>query len=138
MERPQIKVGVATVVRKDGKVLSYQRHSDNGDGTWGMPGGHLEYGESFEECARREALEEAGIELGHMQFVAATSDLIGENHYVTIFMVADYLSGSVEWKEPDQGGVWQWFTWEELPQPLFAPIVSLINQGYHPFHSYTF
>lgn len=51
------------------------------------PGGHLEYGESFAECAKREVLEETGLEVGNVKFLAATNDVFGEGkHYVTIFV----------------------------------------------------
>ncbi len=55
MERP--KVGVGVIVVKEGKVLLLQRKNSHGSGTWCFPGGHLEYGESLEECAKREVLE---------------------------------------------------------------------------------
>ena len=32
-------------------------------GTWVLPGGHIDVGETFEECAVREILEETGIEI---------------------------------------------------------------------------
>jgi ADP-ribose pyrophosphatase YjhB (NUDIX family) len=58
-ERP--KVGVAAIIIKDGKVLLGKRKSAHGQGTWNFPGGHLEYGESWQDCAKRETMEEAGI-----------------------------------------------------------------------------
>lgn len=51
------------------------------------PGGHLEYGESFAECAKREVLEETGLEVGNVEFLVATNDVFGEGkHYVTVFV----------------------------------------------------
>lgn len=51
------------------------------------PGGHLEYGESFAECAKREVLEETGLEVGEIKFLVATNDVFGEGkHYVTVFV----------------------------------------------------
>lgn len=59
-------------------------------GTWALPGGHLEFQETFQECAARELFEETGIKiLPHaFWFLAAISTkFVEENkHYVTIFM----------------------------------------------------
>ena len=52
MDRP--KVGVGVIVVKEGKVLLQRRRGAHGEGTWGFPGGHLEFKESWEECAKRE------------------------------------------------------------------------------------
>ena len=47
------KVGVGVMVLKDGKVLLTRRKGSHGAGEYSFPGGHLEYMESFEDCARR-------------------------------------------------------------------------------------
>lgn len=69
------------------------RKGSHGAGDWALPGGHLEYGESFEECAARETLEETGLVLNDISFAWATSALIANDagnllHYCTIFMQA--------------------------------------------------
>ncbi|RLC15632.1 MAG: DNA mismatch repair protein MutT, partial [Deltaproteobacteria bacterium] len=51
-------IGVAAIVIKDKKVLLGKRKNAHGAGTWAFPGGHLEYKESIEECAKREVFEE--------------------------------------------------------------------------------
>lgn len=62
------------------------------------PGGHLEYGESFAECAKREVLEETGLKVGNIKFLVATNDIFGEGkHYVTIFVTCTIVG---EEKEP--------------------------------------
>lgn len=50
------------------------------------PGGHLEYSESFADCAAREALEETGLEIGDIKFLTATNDIMEGKHYVTIYV----------------------------------------------------
>jgi 8-oxo-dGTP diphosphatase len=56
-----------------------------------LPGGHLEVGESFEACAKREVFEETGIVLDEREidFLTTTNDVFSdERHYVTVFVVA--------------------------------------------------
>jgi ADP-ribose pyrophosphatase YjhB (NUDIX family) len=59
-------------------------------GTWALPGGHLEFGESFETCAEREVLEETGLKISDVRFLTAVNSVMGDEnkHYVTIFMGA--------------------------------------------------
>ncbi len=52
---------VTTLIEDEHGRLLWQRRSDFG--WWGLPGGLLEIGETFQECARREAREETGLEV---------------------------------------------------------------------------
>lgn len=132
MQRPMVGIGV--IVRKDNKVLLGKRKNSHGHGTWQFPGGHLEFGEEPEECARREVKEEAGIDIKNIKKAAFTNDIFGEDkHYVTLFLVCDYASGEVKVMEPDKCEKWDWFCWSEMPKPRFLPIDNLLKQGYKPF-----
>ncbi|NOZ30825.1 MAG: NUDIX domain-containing protein, partial [Crenarchaeota archaeon] len=55
-------VGVGALVIRDGKILLVKRKYPPGKGRWSIPGGHVEVNESILEAARRELLEETGIE----------------------------------------------------------------------------
>ncbi|KKP59581.1 MAG: hypothetical protein UR53_C0001G0081 [Candidatus Magasanikbacteria bacterium GW2011_GWC2_34_16] len=129
------KVGVGVIVKKDGKVLMQKRKGAHGFGTWCFPGGHMEFGESLEETARRETIEELGIEITNIWVGPYTNDVhTGEGkHYVTLFVVSDYASGDPKIMEPDKTEFFDWFDWEEMPRPLFLPIINLLEQGYNPF-----
>ena len=48
------------IIDKKGRVLLQKRTDNN---KWGLPGGSLELGESFEEAAIREAYEEVGLKV---------------------------------------------------------------------------
>lgn len=133
---PHVRVGLATIVIKDNKILLGKRKSKHGQGTWGFPGGHLEFNESLEDCARRETMEETGLSLGDVSYWALNNSHFTDEHkhYITIYMKTEYIGGEPEVKEKDKCERWEWFDWDDLPSPLFLPIVDLIAQGDNPFH----
>jgi len=131
-KKPGVGVGVCIV--KDGKVLWGKRKNSHGEGSWCFPGGHLEFNESWEDCAMRETLEETGIRIKNIRFVAATNDIFpkGAKHYVTIFMLAKYDTGEVQLLEPDKCERWEWFDWSNPPEPLFISGQNLRKTGFDP------
>jgi 8-oxo-dGTP diphosphatase len=132
-QRPQVGVGV--IVRKGRRVLLGRRKSGHGAGSWSFPGGHLESGEPVEDCATREVREETGALISVVSRGPFTNDIFHEErkHYVTLFVVADYVSGDIEAREPDKCERWEWFDWSDLPQPLFLPIQNLSKTSFDPF-----
>lgn len=128
-------VGLAVIVRKNGKALIGFRHGSHAAETWSFPGGHLEWEESFELCGRREVKEEAGIEIANVQFAAITNDPMPEagKHYVTNFLTVDWKSGDPVVREPDRCRKWRWVDWTSLPRPLFSPVEKLLKQSHTPF-----
>ena len=60
-----------------------------------MPGGHLEFQETFEACAVRETLEETGLAVTNARLAWVENSMWGQGHdqqhYVTIFMRCDLL-----------------------------------------------
>ena len=136
MENKRPKVGVGVVVIKDGKILLGKRKNAHGKGAWCFPGGHLEFNESWEDCALRETMEETGITIKNIRFGTATNDIFQAEgkHYITIFMLSDYGSGEVKIMEPEKCERWDWFEWDNLPQPLFVPIQNLHKRNYNPLN----
>ena len=135
MSTKRVGVGFGVMMLKDGKVLLGQRHEDpdkadselHGEGTWTMPGGKLEYGESFEEGARREVKEETGIELHEVEVIALNNDRNEHAHFVTIGMLATSFAGEPEVMEPDEITRWEWFSLDELPKNMFFPSAKLLE-----------
>ena len=135
MEEQKPKVGIGVIITKDSKVLFGKRKGSHGEGTWSFPGGHLEFGEDIFTCARREVMEETGVEITNLRNATFTNDIFEKEgkHYVTLFVVAEILSGVVEVKEPNKCEGWEWFSWDSLPEPLFVPIQNLLKQHFTPF-----
>lgn len=129
------RVGVGVIIRKDGEVLLLKRKNAHGDGDWAFVGGHLEFGETIEQCARREVKEECGLKITSIKKGPYTNDVFHKEgkHYVTVFAIADYEGGEVVNLEPDKCEELKWHAWDELPENLFIPIKNLRKTGFDPF-----
>ena len=107
------------MVVKKGEVLMSLRTTSHGAGTYQFPGGHLEYMESFEDCARREVREECGIEIDNVEFAyVANMQAFAPKHFVHIGVRADWKSGEPQQLEPEKSGPWIWYPLDRLPNPL--------------------
>ena len=128
------RVGVAALVVFKKELLLGYRVTKHGNGVWGFPGGHLEFGESPEGCAIREAREECGLTLRNVTFYTLSNDVFADTgkHYITLHMRADVDDPTLVNHEPDKHRDWQWFAWDKLPQPLFLPITNMLNQNLAP------
>ncbi|HCE7248467.1 TPA: NUDIX domain-containing protein [Pseudomonas aeruginosa] len=129
-----VGVGVAVIICREGKVLVGRRKGSHGEGAWAVPGGRLEFGETVEECARREVLEETGLRLGEItQCEMATNDIFASEgkHFVTLWALAkledDQAPATLE---PHKCHGWEWHHWDGIPQPHFLPLANLKRQ--HP------
>jgi len=56
-------------------MLFGKRISDHAHGVWCRPGGKLDGGESWEECARRETIEETGLRIKSLEYITTTNDI---------------------------------------------------------------
>lgn len=114
------KVGIGIMVFKDGKLLFGKRKGSHGAGEYAFPGGHLEYMESFKDCAMREIEEECGIKIKNIRFqLLANVTKYAPKHYVHITLAADWESGEPEVREPDKSESWGWYNLDQLPEPMF-------------------
>ena len=112
------RVGVGAIVIKDDKVLLVKRGIPPSKGLWAIPGGHVELGETLQETAEREILEETGIVIRAKKPVY-TFDLIERDdtgeirfHYIVVDLMAEYVRG-----EPlgaDDALEARWLSWEEI------------------------
>lgn len=125
-------VGIGVLVWKDSQLLLGKRIVHNAENVWQFPGGRLEFGETVSECARREVIEEVGIEIDHIEHLGYTNEVssVSGRQYITLFVSAIIAGGNVTVMEPEKCECWQWFSASSLPKPLFRPISNYLKQ--HP------
>ncbi len=125
--------GVGVLVVRDETVLIGRRLSPHGRGTWAPPGGKSEPGETDEETARRELVEETGLVGAVPRVVAETLDTFPSGQtWRTSWVLMEWVSGEAEVLEPDELDSWGWYSWDRLPAPQFLPLASLVATGFDP------
>ncbi|XP_022968432.1 geranyl diphosphate phosphohydrolase-like [Cucurbita maxima] len=136
---PSPQVAVAICLLRGKSVLMGRRLVSIGNSKYSLPSGHLEFGETFEECAAREMKEETGLDIEKVEFLKVTNNLFLDQptpaHYVVVFVRA-VLAVPMQTPlnlEPDKCGGWDWYEWDSLPQPLFGPIKAMVMEGFNPF-----
>jgi 8-oxo-dGTP diphosphatase len=126
----QIKTGCGILIWQDGRVLLGYRLSRHGHGVWSFPGGHVEFGEHPEQAVIREIFEETGLTITAVQKLTFTSDVYENGtQYITLFFKAADWTGQVQNPEPEKCAGWAWYHPDELPEPLFTPIVTFLKEG---------
>lgn len=144
----QVGVGTAVIIfNKENKVLLGKRLGSHGHGEYALPGGHLEFGESLEDCAKREVLEETGISLRYNPKLVYTSTEMYDmgtdkaKHYVTLFLAVilddDQKPVNVE---PDKCEGWEWYNLRDVREgkvcsPLFAATDQILGDKQDNFYS---
>jgi 8-oxo-dGTP diphosphatase len=91
-QRPRL--GCAGLIRSGNQVLLGKRNKEPNRGLWVLPGGGVEFGESFAKTLERELLEEAGIQVD-VQGVFNVYELINppSEHRVIVYVHGRYRSG---------------------------------------------
>ena len=130
----QPRAGVAVFVLRDGKFLVGQRKGSHGAGKQSVPGGWLEYRESFEDGSAREVMEETGVEIENIRFGGLTNNIFRDEeiHSITVWMIADWKSGEATINEPDKFVAQKWVDFDTLPSPLFLALDLLLKSEFLP------
>lgn len=99
-ERPHVGIGVALL--RGEEVLLIRRGKPPGQGSWSLPGGRQELGETAQDTARRELREETGLEcgpltlVGHVDSIHRDADGRIQFHYTILDFAARYVGGEAK------------------------------------------
>jgi ADP-ribose pyrophosphatase len=133
-EHPRAAVGA--VVIKDDKVLLVRRGRPPASGQWAIPGGNIKLGETLQQAAEREILEETGIVIRAgdpiYTFDAIVRDEGGviQFHYVIVDLVAEYIDGSP--RPGDDADDVRWLNAEAIGTlPVSPPTLKLLKETLH-------
>jgi 8-oxo-dGTP diphosphatase len=131
MEKERPKVGIGVIVKYGDKILIGERLKGHGNNTFMIPGGHLEFGESFEDCARREVMEETGLsQIKILGVVSLGNNIAYDKHYISIGVLAEYVDGELG-EEEGVATNWKWMDPRKLPEPFFEMSRKVVKNWLH-------
>lgn len=120
MTQPRVRVGV--VIPHEDQILLV-RHRKGPKTYWMLPGGGLDYGETFSACAEREVHEETGLKIKteRMLYISEAICPRGTRHVLNVFMLARLEGGSIVVPEGDV-----------IEEVAFHPVHSLEGLTLYP------
>lgn len=115
------------LVKKEDKFLLVKKQPNVGPfaNTWTGPGGHVEEGETLDECVVRELYEETGIKASNYRRLGF-DDVVTENHsgemvhMIVLAYLADYAEGDVIFRDGELAE-YRWVTYEEAQLLPLSP-----------------
>lgn len=119
----------AAIIVEDEQVLLVCRRQAEGSLLWTFPSGKVEAGETGEQAAVRETLEEVGLE------VSAVKTLGERTHPVTgrrmIYVVCEVLTGEAYVADDDELAAVEWCSRDRVselvPHPFFPPVEEFLD-----------
>ncbi|RJR29361.1 NUDIX hydrolase [Candidatus Microgenomates bacterium] len=100
---PKLVVGV--LARYNNKFLLARETLEGGKDYWIIPGGKVEFGETIEEAAKREILEETGIKANNLKFLAYKEAIAPKHNYHTVIFFFETSAKNQKIKDDIEGKV---------------------------------
>lgn len=128
--QPLATVGVL-VVGPTGRLLLVRTHKWRD--RWGVPGGKISYGEGMADAARRELLEETGLEIHDLRWAPVQEAVESPEfhrpaHFVLLNFVARSRSEAVRLN--DEAQAWAWATPEEAVRMPLNSFTRVLVEHY--------
>jgi ADP-ribose pyrophosphatase YjhB (NUDIX family) len=121
------KVAVAVCIVEQDNILLIRRKINPMQGLWAMPAGFMDYDEAPEEAARREALEETGLEvqIDRLLDIFHTPNDGGLANIVIVYRAS--INGGTMAANDDAEAV-AWFDRENVPEVAFLPTQTIVGR----------
>lgn len=116
-----IGVGCGAFIINDKNELLLQKRAVPAEkGYWCIPGGRLEWFETFEQAVKREVQEEVGVTVEVIKLLGICDHIIKEEnaHWVSPSYLCKIVEGEPCIMEPDKAEDMRWFSLEELPDKI--------------------
>ncbi len=115
--RFRLLAAVHVFLLQDDQVLLLRRHNTGyEDGKFSVPAGHLDGDETVQSAARREVLEEVGIELGDQELaVVGVMHRRSDDERIDFFLAAVRWHGEPVNLEPEKCDLLAWYPLDRLP-----------------------
>lgn len=126
-----IHVGCVAIVKKDKSLLLGLRQNCYGAGTWGLPGGHLEFRERLMDAVRRELKEEIDLDVSEEKLklaIVADSGLDEGEHHVQICFELEYSGEKIRNNEPHKCAELRFFSLDDLPKNIFSAHTEVLSR----------
>ena len=125
---PRVGVGVLLVDARKRVLLTLRRRAPEA-GCWSIVGGKVDFLERLEQCAVREAREEAGVDVELIRLLCVTDHVLPneEQHWVAPAYLGRIVSGNARNCEPDKTREVRWFEIGSIPQNLTMTARSAIE-----------
>lgn len=125
-----IGVGVGAVIIREGKVLLLKRARNPDKGSWSIPGGAVEHGETLLSAVAREVEEETGLKTRTLLPVSISDHITTSeeslHHWVSVCYLAEAVEGEPFIAEPSRHLEMEWFSLDALPSPISPPALEAI------------
>ena len=134
---PRVGVGLLLVDAQGCVLLTLRKRSPEA-GCWSIVGGKVDFLENLEQCAVREAREEAGVEVELIRLLCVTDHVLPNEgqHWVAPAYLGRVIGGEPRNCEPDKTQEVKWFALSGLPENLTmtarnAIAAYLRSSGHH-------
>lgn len=126
-------IGVQCFLISNSSLLVGLRTAGFGTGTWGLPGGHLEKGETIVQTAKRELFKETGIVAkdSSLEIITMGDPIPENNHHMQFGVQIKEWEGNASIVAPLELGELKFFPINGLPSPLLISSEYIIKKYHH-------